>query len=42
MKIGILGDVHGNLDALTAVVDALKSENVDVWVQVGDIVGYGP
>lgn len=42
MKIGILGDVHGNLDALTTVVDALKSERVDVWIQVGDIVGYGP
>lgn len=42
MKIGILGDIHGNLDALTAVVNVLQRENVDVWVQVGDIVGYGP
>jgi len=42
MKIGILGDIHGNLDALTAVVEVLRRENVDVWVQVGDIVGYGP
>ena len=42
MKIGILGDIHANLDALTVVVDALKEENVDAWVQVGDIVGYGP
>ena len=42
MKIGILGDIHANSDALTVVVDALKRENVDVWVQVGDIVGYGP
>jgi predicted phosphodiesterase len=42
MKIGILGDIHGNLDALTAVVEVLQRENVDVWVQVGDIVGYGP
>jgi len=42
MKIGILGDIHGNLEALSAVVEVLKRENVDVWVQVGDIVGYGP
>ncbi|MGC6486228.1 MAG: metallophosphoesterase family protein [Planctomycetota bacterium] len=42
MKIGILGDVHGNLDALTAVVEVLQREQVDAWVQVGDIVGYGP
>ncbi len=42
MKIGILGDIHGNDVALRAVVDALQRENVDEWVQVGDIVGYGP
>jgi predicted phosphodiesterase len=42
MKIGILGDIHGNAFALRAVVEALKRENVDEWVQVGDIVGYGP
>ena len=42
MKIGILGDIHANTEALRAVVDALKKESIDVWVQVGDIVGYGP
>ncbi|MCA8973833.1 MAG: metallophosphoesterase family protein, partial [Planctomycetes bacterium] len=31
-----------NADALRAVVAALQRERVDVWVQVGDIVGYGP
>jgi diadenosine tetraphosphatase ApaH/serine/threonine PP2A family protein phosphatase len=42
MRIGILGDIHGNAEALRAVVGALRRENVDTWVQVGDIVGYGP
>lgn len=42
MRIGILGDVHANLEALQAVVQALKNEGVDEWVQVGDLVGYGP
>lgn len=42
MRIGILGDVHANLEALTAVVQALQAEGVDEWVQVGDLVGYGP
>ena len=42
MRIGILGDVHANLEALTAVVRALRDEGVDEWVQVGDLVGYGP
>ena len=41
MRIGILGDIHSNLDALTAVVDELSKADVDHWVQVGDIVGYG-
>ena len=36
-----LGDVHSNLEALTTVVEALQSERIDHWVQVGDIVGYG-
>ena len=35
MRIGILGDIHGNLEALTAVVDAMKKEGIDEWVQVG-------
>ena len=42
MKIAILGDIHANLDALLTVVEVLQRENVDAWVQVGDIVGYGP
>ena len=42
MRIGILGDIHGNAEALRAVVAALRRDGVDTWVQVGDIVGYGP
>ncbi len=42
MRIGILGDIHGNLEALNAVVEAAANERIDEWVQVGDIVGYGP
>ena len=41
MRIGILGDVHSNLEALEAAIAALQSEGVDQWVQVGDVVGYG-
>jgi len=41
MRIGILGDIHSNLEALTATVAALREERIDHWVQVGDIVGYG-
>jgi diadenosine tetraphosphatase ApaH/serine/threonine PP2A family protein phosphatase len=42
MRIGILGDIHANMEALTAVVESMRREGVEEWVQVGDIVGYGP
>ncbi|MCA8951391.1 MAG: metallophosphoesterase family protein [Planctomycetes bacterium] len=42
MRIGILGDIHGSVEALEAVVAALRDDGVDLFVQVGDIVGYGP
>lgn len=37
---GILGDIHGNLPALEAVLE--HAGPVDEWLCVGDIVGYGP
>lgn len=42
MKIGIIGDIHGNLQALTRVLHRLKSEGVMKILCVGDVVGYGP
>lgn len=41
MRIGILGDIHGNLEALEAVIGEMRELSIDHWVQVGDIVGYG-
>jgi len=41
MRLGIFSDVHGNLEALTAVMHAYKSEAVDVYYSLGDTVGYG-
>jgi putative phosphoesterase len=42
VSIGVLADVHANLPALEAVVEALRSRGVDRWVCAGDVVGYGP
>jgi diadenosine tetraphosphatase ApaH/serine/threonine PP2A family protein phosphatase len=42
MRIGILGDIHANAEAMRAVVAAMRADGVEQWVQVGDIVGYGP
>src|SRR5678809_1685142 len=41
MRIGIFSDVHANIEALTSVVDAFRSERIDKYVCIGDVVGYG-
>ncbi|MFA5118886.1 MAG: metallophosphoesterase family protein [Candidatus Omnitrophota bacterium] len=41
MRYGIIGDIHSNLEALQAVLQALSLERVDEYLCVGDIVGYG-
>ncbi|MGQ0613617.1 MAG: metallophosphoesterase family protein [Planctomycetaceae bacterium] len=41
MRYGIFGDIHGNLQALDAVLEAYKAEAVDVYLCTGDLVGYG-
>lgn len=41
MRIVILSDVHSNLEALHAVLDACKTEQIDEYVCLGDTVGYG-
>lgn len=39
MRAGLLADIHGNLEALNAVLAKLK--NLDYIVCAGDLVGYG-
>lgn len=41
-RIAIISDVHANLPALEAVVKQLENEKPDLWLCLGDIVGYGP
>jgi diadenosine tetraphosphatase ApaH/serine/threonine PP2A family protein phosphatase len=41
VRYGVLGDIHSNVDALDAVLDALRPEKVDAVLCTGDIVGYG-
>src|ERR1700710_531458 len=40
MRALILSDIHGNLEALNAVLDA-ASDRHDVLWNLGDVVGYG-
>jgi len=42
VKRAILSDIHGNLEALQAVLADIQGQRVDEIVCLGDIVGYGP
>ncbi|MCH2102538.1 MAG: metallophosphatase family protein [Planctomycetes bacterium] len=41
MKYAVLGDIHSNLTALEAVLGAVRDNEVDCILSVGDVVGYG-
>lgn len=41
MKIGIISDIHSNLEALEVMLKRLAAENVERICCLGDIVGYG-
>lgn len=42
LRIGIVGDVHGNLAALGSVLAALRVCGAEVILNTGDSVGYSP
>jgi diadenosine tetraphosphatase ApaH/serine/threonine PP2A family protein phosphatase len=41
MKIGIISDIHSNLEALEVVVEELQKRRVGKIICLGDVVGYG-
>lgn len=42
VKRAIISDIHGNLAALQAVMDDIRSQEVSEIYCLGDVVGYGP
>ncbi len=42
VKIGIISDIHANLEALEAALRVLKDKGATRFACCGDIVGYGP
>ncbi|MDK9707280.1 MAG: metallophosphatase family protein [Desulforhopalus sp.] len=42
MKIAVVADIHGNLEALEAVNADLLGQGVDRVICLGDSIGYGP
>ncbi len=41
MRYAVLSDIHSNLEALTAVLEALADERIDRYLCLGDLIGYG-
>ncbi len=41
MRLAILSDIHGNLEALEAVLADVDASRVDAMACLGDFVGYG-
>ena len=42
MKRALISDIHGNLEALEAVLEDIGQVSVDEIYCLGDIIGYGP
>ncbi len=42
MRIAVLSDIHGNLDAFREVLQDLDRFRVDQVICLGDMIGYGP
>lgn len=42
MRRALISDIHGNLEALEAVLADVQGQNVDEIYCLGDIIGYGP
>lgn len=41
-KRAILSDIHGNLEALNAVLKDIESQGIEEIYCLGDVIGYGP
>jgi len=42
MKIGIISDIHSNLEAFKSSINFYEKNKVDKLIICGDIIGYGP
>jgi predicted phosphodiesterase len=42
MKVAVISDIHANLHALEAVLEAIDADHPDELWCLGDLVGYGP
>ncbi len=42
MRIAVISDIHGNLEALDQVLQDVDKSHIDTVVSLGDTIGYGP
>ena len=42
MRVGIVSDIHGNLQALDVVLEDIGRRGLDAVYCLGDLVGYAP
>jgi predicted phosphodiesterase len=42
LRTAIISDIHGNLEALQAVLKDIEKQRVDRIICLGDVIGYGP
>ena len=41
-QVAVISDVHGNVSALTAVLDDIEARGIERVINLGDVVGKGP
>lgn len=41
-KLAIISDIHGNLEALTVVLEDIQAQGITDIYCLGDVIGYGP
>jgi len=42
VKRALISDIHGNLEALTAVLEDIRQQGITEIFCLGDVIGYGP
>jgi diadenosine tetraphosphatase ApaH/serine/threonine PP2A family protein phosphatase len=42
MRIAVMSDIHGNLEAFVQSLNDIKRQKIDGIVNLGDAIGYGP
>ena len=41
-RIAVFSDIHGNLEALEAILNDIERNNIDEVIYLGDVIGFGP